>query len=153
MVDNADPQLASLLTAEELKEMLAEMRIAKASEEARARAAAEAERNKLIERLTMPSGVSEAEATKRIATIVARAVANGLKEVEIYRFPNQLCSDRGRAISQNEPGWEETLTGVPKEIYEFWDRAMRPLGYVLRVEIVDWPGGMPGDIGMTLRWA
>ena len=153
MVDNADPQLASLLTAEELKEMLAEMRIAKASEEARARSAAEAERNKLIERLTMPSGVSEAEATKRIATIVARAVANGLKEVEIYRFPNQLCSDRGRAIGQNEPGWEETLTGVPKEIYEFWDRAMRPLGYVLRVEIVDWPGGMPGDVGMTLRWA
>ena len=24
--------------------------------------------------------------------------------------------------------------------------------YRLKVEIVDFPGGMPGDVGMTLKW-
>jgi hypothetical protein len=70
----------------------------------------------------------------------------------VYRFPNNLCSDNGRAINQQEPGWEKTLTGIPKEIYEFWDRQLRQLDYKLRVQIVDFPGGMPGDVGMSLKW-
>ena len=51
-----------------------------------------------------------------------------------------------------EPGWESTLTGVPKQIYQLWNTYLRPRGYKLRVEIVDWPDGMPGDIAMTLSW-
>jgi hypothetical protein len=35
-------------------------------------------------------------------------VSNGKTEVQVYRFPNQLCTDNGRAINQ-EPGWEDTL--------------------------------------------
>jgi hypothetical protein len=80
-------------------------------------------------------------------------VANGLTEVLVYRFPNQLCTDRGRAINQQEAGWETTLTGLPKEMYEFWKRQLQPLGYKIRFQIVDFPGGMPGDVGITLRWA
>jgi hypothetical protein len=68
------------------------------------------------------------------------------------RFPNSLCTDHGRAINQQEPGWEDTLTGVPREIYQLWHKYFRPRGYKLRVQIVNWPGGMPGDIGMTLSW-
>jgi hypothetical protein len=37
-------------------------------------------------------------------------------EVEIFRFPNELCIDRGRAINQRDPGWEKTLTDMPKEL-------------------------------------
>jgi hypothetical protein len=33
--------------------------------------------------------------------------------VQVRRFPNQLCTDKGRAINQQEPGWDNTLTGVP----------------------------------------
>jgi hypothetical protein len=44
----------------------------------------------------------------------------GLTEVQVCRFPNQLCTDRGRAINQQELGWETTLTGFPKEIYQLW---------------------------------
>jgi hypothetical protein len=43
-----------------------------------------------------------------------------LTEVQVCRFPNNLCTDRGRAINQQEPGWETTLTGFPKEIYQLW---------------------------------
>jgi len=90
---------------------------------------------------------------KRVLAIIQRAVANGQSEVFIGRIPNRLCTDRGRAINQGEPGWEKTLTGLPKELYEFWEKYLRARGYRLKCQIVDFPGGMPGDIGFTLAWA
>jgi hypothetical protein len=141
-----------LPTAQEVMEKLALAEAEKASAEARKHAAAEAENKALLDKLTEPSGVSDEEALKRVATIIERAVANGLTEVQVYRFPNAICTDHGRAINQQEPGWETTLTGVPKEIYEFWDRQLRPRGYKLRVQIIDFPGGVPGDVGITLKW-
>ena len=47
----------------------------KASAEARKNAAEEAEKKALIDKLTKPSGVSDEEALKRVATIIDRAVA------------------------------------------------------------------------------
>jgi hypothetical protein len=96
--------------------------------------------------------VSDEEAIRRGIKLIERAVANGKTEVQVHRFPNQLCTDKGRAINQQEPGWENTLTGVPKEIYQLWAKYFRPRGYKLKVEIVDFPGGMPGDVAMTLKW-
>ena len=141
-----------LPTAQEVMEKLALAEAEKASVEARKHAAAAAEKQALIDKITKPSGVSDEEALQRVATIIDRAVTNGLTEVQVYRFPNAICTDRGRAINQQEPGWETTLTGVPKEIYEFWDRQLRPRGYKLRVQIVDFPGGIPGDVGISLKW-
>jgi hypothetical protein len=89
---------------------------------------------------------------KRAAIIIQRAVSNGMTEVQFARFPNSLCSDHGRAINQAEAGWETTLTGLPKELYEFWDKYLRARGYRLQVQIVDFSGGVPGDFGMTLKW-
>jgi hypothetical protein len=125
----------------------------KAAEAGRKHAAAEAEKKALLDKLSAPSGVSEEERMKRAAAIIERAVANGLTEVLIMRFPNSLCTDKGRAINQQEPGWEQTLTGLPKELYDFWDKQLRPLGYKLRCQIIDFPGGVPGDVGITLKWA
>src|ERR1043166_409934 len=124
-----------------------------ASKQARQLAEAEAEKNAFLERLAKPSGVSDEEAIRRGVKLIERAVANGKTEVQVHRFPNQLCTDKGRAINQQEPGWENTLTGVPKEIYELWAKYFRPRGYKLRVEIVDFPGGLPGDVAMTLKWS
>jgi hypothetical protein len=151
----ATDDLSKLLpSAKEMMEQLALAEAEKASEEMRAKAKADAEKKELLDRLTRPSGVSDEEALKRVATIVQRAVKNGLTEVEVFRFPNALCSDRGRAINNNlEAGWEKTLTGLPKEMYEFWDRQLKPRGYRLRYQVVDYSGGVPGDIGITLRWS
>ncbi|HSV22441.1 MAG TPA: hypothetical protein VLJ17_05365 [Xanthobacteraceae bacterium] len=124
----------------------------KASALARGQAAEEAEKKELLERLEKPSGVSDEERLKRAASIIQRAVDNGLTEVFVGRFPNTLFTDRGRAINQQEPGWENTLTGLPRELYQFWEKYLRPRGFRLRCQIVDWPGGMPGDIGMTVAW-
>jgi hypothetical protein len=142
-----------LPNAKDLMKKVALEEAAKASEEMRKQAAAEAEKKALIEQLTKPSGVSDEEGIRRGAAIIQRAANNGLTEVLVHRFPNQLCTDRGRAINQQEPGWENTLTGVPKEIYQLWHKHFRERGYKLRVQIIDFPGGMPGDVGMTLSWS
>jgi hypothetical protein len=152
MVASADKLSKGLPTAQELMEKLALAEAEKASEAARKHALADTEKKALLDKLTKPSGVSDEERIKRATAIIERAVANGLTEVQVYRFPNSLCTDHGRAIIQQEPGWETTLTGLPNELYKFWDRHLRPLGYKLKVQIVDFPEGMPGDVGMTLKW-
>jgi hypothetical protein len=144
--------LSTVPSAKALMEKIALAEADKASEEMRRRASEEAEKKALIERLSKPSGLSDEEVMKKAAVIIERAAKNGLTEVQVYRFPNTLCTDRGRAINQQEPGWETTLTGVPNEIYQFWDRRLRPLGYRLRVQIIDFSGGVPGDVSMTLKW-
>ena len=126
MTNNLDKLLPSA------KDVMAKIALEEAEEaekEARARAEAEAEKKALIDQLSKPSGVSEEEAIRRGVTIIQRA------------------------INQQEPGWEKTLTGSPKEIYQLWQQYFRPRGYKLKVQIVDFPGGLPGDIGMTLSWA
>jgi hypothetical protein len=124
----------------------------KAEEYVRLAAAAEAEKRDLIERLSKPSGKSEEEKIKLASTIIQRAVRNGLTEVQVYRFPNTLCTDKGRAINQMEAGWEKTLTGIPKEIFELWTEYLKPRGYRIGYQVVDFPGGVPGDIGVIISW-
>ena len=124
-----------------------------AAKESRARHQAELEKKALLDQLQKPSGVSDEEAIQRAVKMIEGAVRNRRTEVQVHRFPNVLCTDNGRAINQMEPGWSETLTGVPKEIYQLWDRHFREKGYKLRVEIIDFPNGMPGDVAMTLVWA
>ena len=149
MAANTDDALPSAL---DCRKQSALMEAEKASEYMRKRQAAEAEKKELLERLAEPSGVSDEERMKRAAAIIKRAVGNGLTEVEVGRFSNKLCADGGRAINQQEPGWEDTLTGLPKELYQFWKVHLQPRGYRLKYQIADWPNGMPGDISITLAW-
>ena len=147
------PKMDDLLpTASEILKQAALKEAEKAGEAARRAAAAEEEKRHLIERLSQPSGMSEEEKVKLAATVIQRAVRNGLTEVQVYRFPNTLCTDRGRAINQREQGWENTLTGIPKEIFQLWADHLKPRGYRIAYQIIDFPGGMPGDIGVTLSW-
>ncbi|MDO9294972.1 hypothetical protein [Bradyrhizobium sp.] len=124
----------------------------KAEQYARLAAAAEAEKQALIDRLARPSGKSEEEKVQLASTVIQRAVRNGLTEVQVYRFPNTLCTDKGRAINQQEPGWENTLMGIPKEIFQLWTDYLKPRGYRISYQIVDFPGGVPGDIAITISW-
>jgi hypothetical protein len=144
--------LALCPTAKEVMEQIALKEAEKASTAAHELSAAETEKKALIEKLSKPSGVSDEERLARAAAIIRRAANNGLTEVEVVRFPNELCTDRGRAINQREPGWQKTLTGYPRELYDFWEKHLKDRGYRVGYQIVDFPGGRPGDIGITLRW-
>src|SRR6266481_4879825 len=97
-----------LPTAKEIMQKLALAEAEEASKEAAKRAAAEAEKKAWHDQLTRPSGLSDEEAIRRAIKIIERAVSNGRTEVQVHRFPNQLCTDKGRAIIQQEAGWENT---------------------------------------------
>ena len=141
-----------LPTANEIQRQTALQAAEKADQYARLQAAAAAEKRKLIEKLSKPSGLTEDEKVQLAATVIQRAVRNGLTEVQVYRFPHTLCTDNGRAITQQEPGWEKTLTGIAQEIYQLWADHLKPRGYRIRYHIIDFPGGIPGDIGVVLVW-
>ena len=141
-----------LPTAADCNKRMAVAEAEKASEYVRKQAAVDAEKTALLDKLKGPSGVSDDERLKRAAAIINRAVNNGLTEVEVGRFPNTLFTDRGRAINQQEVGWEQTLEGLPKELYQFWKQYLQPKGYRIKFQIVDWSGGRPGDIGISLSW-
>ena len=143
---------AMLPDAKSLAEKVALAEAAEAQRLMKMKEEIENEKKDLLDQLRKPSGVSDEEAIRRAVRIVERAVQNGKTEVQVFRFPNNLCTDRGRAINQGEKGWEQTLTGVPKEIYQLWNKYFREKGYKLRVEIVDFPNGVPGDVAMTLKW-
>ena len=142
-----------LPTANEFAEKVALAEAEEATKRMREQSAADMEKKALVDQLSKPSGVSEEEGIRRGIAIIERAVRNRNTQVLIHRFPNSLCTDGGRAINQQEPGWENTLTGVPKEIYQLWYKHFRPKGYMLRAEIIDFPEGLPGDVGLTLKWA
>ena len=141
-----------LPTAKEAQKQIAIKEAEKADQYTRALAAAEAEKRVLIEKLSKPSGLTEDEKVKLASSVIQRAVRNGLTEVQVYRFPNTLCTDKGRAINQQEPGWEKTLTGIAQEIFQLWSDYLKPRGYRIRYQIVDFPGGVPGDIGIVIAW-
>jgi hypothetical protein len=145
--------MTGILSAQELAAKLAKARSEKASAAAKAHAAEEEAQKALLEKLSHPSGLSADAILEKAAILVDRAVESGQTSILVFRFPHALCTDKGRAISQVEAGWEKTLVGLPKEIYELWGRQLKPKGYHIRFEIIDYPGGMPGDIGITLSWA
>ena len=149
MPDSIDDLIPS---ATQIRKEAALKEAEKADQYARLAAAAEAEKRALIDRLNRPSGKTEEEKIKLASTVIQRAVRNGLTEVQVYRFPNTLCTDKGRAINQQEPGWEKTLTGIPKEIFQLWADYLQPRGYRIGYQIIDFPGGVPGDIAITIAW-
>lgn len=88
-----------------------------------------------------------------IRATVEAAVRRGELSALVYRFPSALCTDDGRAINNTLPGWEETLQGKALDFYRDWERHLKPQGFHLHAEIVDFPGGIPGDVGLILSWA
>jgi hypothetical protein len=144
--------MIDLPSVKELQAKIAAVEAAKASAALKAQDAEEAEKRALLDRLSKPSGLSDDEIMQKASIIINRAVENGLMSVQIFRFPNHLCTDNGRAINQVEPGWEKTLTGIPLEILEFWRRQLQPRGYHIQYQILDFPHGMPGDVVITLSW-
>ena len=81
-----------------------------------------------------------------------QAAEQGQEEFLVLRFPSQLCRDGGRAINVEERGWQGTLRGDAAEIYLRWERDLKPHGFRLAARVLEFPGGMPGDIGLFLAW-
>jgi hypothetical protein len=96
--------------------------------------------------------VSEGEKVKLTSAIIRRAAQSGLSEVQLYRFSDSLCADGGLAISGSAAGWEATLRGVPRDIYDIWANYLRPRGYQIRYIVNKLPGGLPENVSIVVSW-
>ena len=92
------------------------------------------------------------EAMDRIATLVRKTIDMGDKQALVLRFPSDWLPDQGRAITNHDKNWYEKLDGFPKRAYDFFKRELEPRGFQIRAEILNWPGGMPGEVGFFLQW-
>ena len=88
----------------------------------------------------------------RILQRIHDAADSGQTEIQVGQFPSAWLTDGGRQVNAPEPTWPETLQGFAKEFYDYWERELKPRDFHLRVEIVTFPNGFPGDVGAFLSW-
>ena len=141
---------ASNLSTEAIHAFVEEEEQRKAEGQRKHEAAAKAEREKLHE--TFMKDDVPGDAMGRVALMVRKAVEMGDKQVLLFQFPSDWLPDQGRAITNHAADWPEHLDGFAKRAYAYFKRELEPRGFQLRAEIMDWPGGMPGEVGFFLRW-
>ena len=143
---------ATAVSAVDLRRRMAEREAAKAAEEQRHMHDQEEKQKAVMAEFYKPPERTADQLLQLVMQLVNRAAERGQSEVQVYRFPNNLCSDRGRRINNAEPEWDKTLEGRPKLAYEFWQDNLKSLGFGLKAEVLDYPRGMPGDVGFFLTW-
>jgi hypothetical protein len=146
------PAGAGIFSAADLKRRMAEREAAKAAEELRHVQEQEEKQKAVTEEFHKPPARTPEQLMQVVMQLVSHAAERGQSEVQVYRFPNAMCSDRGRRINNSEPEWDKTLEGRPRAGYEFWHDHLRPLGFGLKAQVLEYPGGIPGDIGFILTW-
>ncbi len=142
--------MSDLLHPNDLKQISSDAEMAKMDEEQRAKQRKDEQLAALRE--AFMSREIHPEAIDRINKAVRIAAERGYHQVEIITFPSKFCSDGGRRINIGDPEWPSTLGGFAKRAYDFYVKELRPLGYKLNAEIISFPGGMPGEVGLYLKW-
>lgn len=143
---NAMPPSAEQLRMALLKEQMAEV-----DKQEKLRARENQELTKFTDSF-LKDQVNEDEIAM-VRRLVMNAVKNGKYEALVYSFPSALCTDSGRAINSADPQWTETLQGKAKQFYQRYLEIAKPQGYRLKAMVINFPGGIPGDIGFFLNWA
>lgn len=143
-------KMPGALTPQEVRKRAEDKAMAEAKKAYEAMRKAEDQQRELHElfmaREVRPDGM------ERLMAAVTRAAEDGKSELMVIRFPSTYLTDGGRAVNNFEPGWPKTLDGFAKRAYEFYDQHLRQLGYKLRAQVLEYPGGKPGDIGLFITW-
>ena len=142
--------MSGLMRPEELIEISTDAELAKMDEERRSKTKKEEQEKELHE--AFMSREIQPEAIDRINNAVRNAAKNGLHRLQVVTFPCTFCSDGGRRINIGDPEWPSSLEGFAKKAYEFFVSELKPLGYKLSAEIISYPGGMPGEAALILKW-
>src|SRR5215213_7810323 len=140
----------STLSADAVREYLQSRKEEEEAKQRAHRAAATADLEKLHEAFEQRE--VQPEAMDRIAALVRKTIDMGDKQVMVLRFPSGWLPDQGRAITNHDRSWPASLDGFAKRAFDFFKRELEPRGFQIRAEIVDWPGGMPGDVAFYLTW-
>lgn len=145
----------TFMSASDLRAYMTEMDMARASKDLDRMSRADKARKDLVKQLAEPVDLTPERLRQIVQTLQAKlraAAGRGQTELMVMRFPTALCTDKGRAINNQERNWPETLSGRPRQAYELWRDHLKAAGYNLNAMIVEWPGGLPGDVGFFLKW-
>lgn len=145
-----DPN-ATPVSAAQLRQALLDKEMEKLTQYRKEQEAKQKELTKFTDQFLSQHVTEEEIATVR--RLVMNAVESGKLEAMVYSFPSDLCTDSGRAINSNDPDWPNTLRGKAKEFFERYQAFGKPQGYKLKAMIINFPGGIPGDVGFFLSWA
>src|SRR5262245_6760906 len=106
------PAEPCVFSAADIKHRMAEHEAAKAAEEIRHMKEQEEKQKAVMEEFHKPPEKTAEQLMQVVMQLVTHTAERGQTEVQVYRFPNVLCSDRGRRINNSEPDWEMTLEGA-----------------------------------------
>lgn len=142
--------MATLLRPTDLNQISCDAEIAKMEDERRIKK--EKEQQLLGLRDAFMGRQIHPEVFDRVNTAVRIAAERGQHQIQVVTFPSMFCTDGGRRINIADPEWPTTLQGFARRAYEFFDTELRPLGYKMHAEIISFPEGMPGEVGLFLKW-
>jgi hypothetical protein len=101
---------------------------------------------------------------------IRRAFERGETELMFSSFPSSFCTDGGRAVINagappinkpskqelaargDEPEWLATLPAGVRLVFDYWKANLKPGGFGFSARIINYPGGMPGDVGLFFTW-
>jgi len=98
---------------------------------------------------------------------IKRAFDRGETELLLVSFPSSVCTDSGRAVANAdvppinkpkdadpdaEPAWLVTLPKGARQIYDYWKQNLKLGGFHFSARILNFPNGMPGDVGLFFSW-
>jgi hypothetical protein len=140
----------TLLRPQDLNEIISEAEMKKMDEERERRARQKREQRELHEAFVARD--IHPQVMDRLNKAVRVAAEQGLKEIQVITFPASYCSDGGRRINNMLPDWPDSLEGFARRAYDYYMKELRPLGYKLHAQVIDFPGGVPGEIALFLKW-
>ena len=142
--------MTGLLRPEDLRKITDDQDMARAKQQMARLKADEDERDGLREMFM--SKEIHPQVMERVNAAVRRAAEQGNRQLLAVTFPASYCNDGGRRINNLESDWPVSLEGFAKRAYEFYMANLKPLGFKLTAQILDYPGGMPGNVGLYLSW-
>jgi hypothetical protein len=122
----------------------------KRAEAEAAAAAAHAEHAAFAEKV-MAYRITEEDKARAMSRI-AKAFAAGERELLLAQFPAELCLDGGRRVNNRLEGWQDTLPGAFHDVFLWWQAELEPGGFGFGARVLDYPGGMPGNVGIFITW-
>ena len=143
---------AAFLSAGDLKAIMEKQKQHKDAEKKQQQKEADAAKQALIEEFKKPVEITEEKVEEAVKKFLV-AAENGLTEMVVFSFPAEVCTDHGRAINNALEGWQDTLVGKARSIYEAWQRYLKDKGFQLHARVLSFPRGMLGDIGLVVIWA
>ena len=140
----------TVLRPEDLHKISEEVEVAKLREALARRRKEEEEKHHL--RDAFMAEELPPNAMELLNTMVRRAAEQNRNELMVMSFPSGYCTDGGRRINNGDPDWSQSLQGRAKRAYDFYERHLKALGYKVRADILSYPDGNLGDVGLFLWW-